>query len=94
MKKYYCYNKEEMILRDHLATDRTTLANERTLLAYIRTSLSLIVSGASFIKFFEIILINILGYAFIPLGFYVGIIGLRKYSNIRNRLNHIQNLVL
>jgi len=32
---------DQLILRDHLALDRTELANERTLLAYIRTSLAL-----------------------------------------------------
>ncbi|MCB1019634.1 MAG: DUF202 domain-containing protein [Acidobacteria bacterium] len=36
-----------MILRDHLALDRTELANERTLLAYIRTSLALFLTGVS-----------------------------------------------
>ncbi len=36
-KRVYKFNKDEMILRDFLAVDRTLLANERTLLAYIRT---------------------------------------------------------
>lgn len=35
-KRVYKFNKDEMILRDFLAVDRTLLANERTLLAYIR----------------------------------------------------------
>src|SRR3954469_10754632 len=38
---------EELILRDHLALDRTRLANERTLLAYLRTALMLVVAGAT-----------------------------------------------
>jgi putative membrane protein len=38
---------EELILRDHLAIDRTKLANERTLLAYLRTALMLMVAGAT-----------------------------------------------
>ncbi|MGN0027609.1 MAG: DUF202 domain-containing protein, partial [Clostridium sp.] len=44
VKKEVVYNfkKEEMILRDFLAADRTLLANERTLLAYIRTGISLL----------------------------------------------------
>ncbi|MDH5381747.1 MAG: DUF202 domain-containing protein, partial [Cyclobacteriaceae bacterium] len=41
--------KEEIILRDFLALERTTLANERTLFAYIRTSLYLILAGIAFI---------------------------------------------
>ena len=35
----------QLILRDHLAADRTVLANERTFLAYIRTTLTLFVAG-------------------------------------------------
>jgi len=43
--------KGQLILRDHLAADRTILANERTFLAYIRTALTLFVAGLSFIHF-------------------------------------------
>lgn len=89
MRKYYYYNKESMILRDHLAADRTVLANERTFLAYIRTALSILVAGASFIKFFEIPLINYIGYFFIPLGGYIGYIGIKRYLLIRERLLHV-----
>ena len=38
-------NDKELILRDHLALERTRLANERTLFAYIRTSLYLLTAG-------------------------------------------------
>ena len=43
--------KGQLILRDHLAADRTILANERTFLAYIRTALTLFVAGLSFVHF-------------------------------------------
>ena len=43
-------NKEEIILRDYLALERTRLANERTLFAYIRTSLYLILAGLTLIQ--------------------------------------------
>ncbi len=78
-----------MILRDHLATDRTVLANERTFLAYIRTALSLIVSGASFIKFSETHIVQFFGYFFIPLGLYITIVGTKKYLNVGRRLKHL-----
>ncbi|SHI58498.1 putative membrane protein [Dethiosulfatibacter aminovorans DSM 17477] len=91
MKKYTCYNREDMILRDHLATDRTVLANERTFLAYIRTALSLIVSGASFIKFSDTPLIQYIGYFLIPLGLYIGIAGTKNHLNMRKRLSHLQH---
>ena len=48
----YNFKKEEMILRDFLAADRTLLANERTLLAYIRTGISLLAIAISLIKLF------------------------------------------
>ena len=45
MTNKYNHNKEDMILRDFLATDRTILANERTLLAYLRTFISFFAAG-------------------------------------------------
>ena len=89
MNKYNTYETEEMILRDHLATDRTTLANERTFLAYIRTALSITVAGASFIKFTDIMLINVIGYLFVPLGLGIGILGVQRYLRIHKRLKCI-----
>ena len=50
---YEKYHEDELILRDHLAIDRTELANERTFLAYIRTALAFGVVGGSFLKFFD-----------------------------------------
>jgi len=48
---YAAYASEELIVRDHLAIDRTELANERTLLAYARTALAMLIAGASAIHF-------------------------------------------
>ena len=52
MKKnpYEQFADSELILRDHLAIDRTVLANERTFLAYCRPALPLILTGAGCIK--------------------------------------------
>jgi len=49
---YSNIDPKDMILRDHLARDRTMLANERTLLSYIRTAIALLASGAMVIKIF------------------------------------------
>lgn len=51
-RPYESISREEMILRDHLATDRTLLANERTLLAYVRTALAFLVTGVGALKLF------------------------------------------
>ncbi len=48
---YWQYDPEELVLRDHLAIDRTAMANERTFLAYVRTALALLVIGVTFPHF-------------------------------------------
>jgi len=81
-KPYSDTDKEDLILRDHLAIDRTALANERTILAYIRTALALFVSGATFVRFFDVLLLEITGWIFIPLGIIVSIIGIIRYRQM------------
>jgi len=63
--------KGHIILSDHLAAHRTDLANDRTFLAYIRTALTFAVVGVTFIKFFGNLLIEIIGWIFIPVGMYI-----------------------
>jgi putative membrane protein len=75
--------KGHVILRDHLAAHRTALANDRTFLAYIRTALTFSVVGVTFIKFFKNILIEIIGWIMIPVGFYIFIKGLIRFNKIR-----------
>ena len=48
---YSRFEREELILRDELAIDRTLLANERTLLAYLRSAVSLGIAGISIMHF-------------------------------------------
>ncbi|MGV3509482.1 MAG: DUF202 domain-containing protein [Sphingobacteriaceae bacterium] len=64
---------------DLLAIGRNKLANERTLLAYIRTFLSFIVAGVSLIQFFNVETFILLGYAFIPVGFLILIVGIIRF---------------
>lgn len=74
--------KMHLILRDHLAENRTALANERTMLAYIRTALTLFAVGLTFVKFFEYPLIEFIGWALIPLGVLTFIRGLISYRKM------------
>jgi len=79
---------EELILRDHLALDRTRLANERTLLAYLRTALMLIVAGATAVKFVaESQGIVITGWLFVGLGIAVGLFGISRFVSMRVAIN-------
>jgi putative membrane protein len=49
--RYSRFSRQQLILRDELALDRTVLANERTILAYLRTALALMLAGVTFMHF-------------------------------------------
>lgn len=83
---YSRFSREEMILRDHLAADRTVLANERTLLAYVRTALTLVVAGCTFVKFFDSPVFTVTGWIFIPAGLAVLVWGVVRYGQTRRRM--------
>ncbi len=78
---------KNLILRDHLAVDRTILANERTLLSYIRTSLTFFVAGVTFIQFFKSPILEIVGYIFIPIASIVLYMGLTRFKK-SNKVIH------
>ena len=91
-KHYEAYlqtDRSKMILRDYLAFDRTILANQRTFLAYIRTALTLFLAGVTFIKFFEIFIIEIIGWIFVPIGVITFLVGLLRYNKKRVILDRI-----
>jgi len=72
-----------LILRDHLAAHRTELANDRTFLASIRTALACLAVGVSFIKFFGIPVVEILGWIFILISIGTFIRGLIGYKRVK-----------
>jgi putative membrane protein len=79
---------EELILRDHLALDRTRLANERTLLAYLRTSLMLLVAGATAVKLIDVnrsILLT--GWICLVVGSIIGVVGIWRFLVMRQAIN-------
>jgi len=43
-------HRDQLILRDHLALERTRLANERTFMAYVRSALYLVIGGLVLIQ--------------------------------------------
>jgi len=90
---YSRYCEEELILRDHLAAERTVLANERTALAYLRTMLTFLIGGATFIQFFDSVLIEVLGWIFLPVSLVVGVFGLVKYVKVKRQLAEIGSAV-
>jgi putative membrane protein len=87
---YERFPYESLILRDHLALDRTMLANERTFLAYVRTALGLLVTGASFVKFGGSLALTVVGWAFVPAALFVAAIGLWRYRAMHCRLAQVR----
>lgn len=81
------YNKEQMILRDYLALERTRLANERTLFSYIRTSLYLLTAGIGVLQIDSISSLDWLAWICIISGFVLFFIGIFRFWKIRKELD-------
>lgn len=94
MDKYYEQYKGKLILRDVLAAERTQLANERTLLSYLRTALTLFIAGVSFIRFFDSLIIELIGWLFVPLGVWVSWIGAARFRGIKKPLDSLVSRTL
>lgn len=76
----------ELILRDHLAIERTKLANERTLLSYIRTSLYLITAGFGLTEIDIFLHLKIAGYLAFFVGFIFLMVGIWRFISVKKRL--------
>jgi putative membrane protein len=81
-RPYGEFSPEQLVLRDHLAVERTVLANERTLLAYVRTALAVLVVAASLIKFFKTEFFEVIGWVLIPVGLALIVLGVLRYRAI------------
>lgn len=78
--------ENELIIRDYLARQRTTLANERTLLSFIRTSLYFLVSGVALFEVEKLNHIRQLGYLSMVLSLVFLFVGIISFFRIRARL--------
>lgn len=79
-------NSNNMNLADHLAVNRTNLANERTFLSYTRTALTLFIGGISIVQFFDSIIIQVIGWIFIPSSIFVFLNGLAKFETMKQMI--------
>lgn len=87
---YERYRREEMILRDELAMDRTRLANERTFLAYGRTAIMLVITGGTLLKLFGHTALNeFAAWTIIVVGVATAILGLSRYLRTRQQLGQL-----
>ena len=87
----YIQEREEMILRDYLAVDRTMLANEASFMSYVRTALTLIAAGATLIKFFDNNpAFQVLGWGFVIAGGWLVLHGYNRFSKVNDVLHRIK----
>ncbi len=92
-EKPYENIKGQLILRDHLAADRTILANERTFLAYIRTALTLFVAGLSFVHFDimnSLLIDGIIGGVLMFIGAITFFLGMYRYHKMKTLIREIK----
>lgn len=83
---YSRFEKDELILRDELAIDRTLLANERTLLAYLRSAVALLIAGVSIMHFSAHGWFWTVGVICIPTGIVTGIIGVVRFQTMNRAI--------
>ena len=87
---YSKVEKEKLILRDHLAIDRTVLANERTILAYVRTALAFLIVGGTLLKFFDDTTMVVGGWGFIVGGVVILGVGIYKFLEMRSKIKRME----
>jgi putative membrane protein len=90
-KPYQRFLKEELILRDELAIDRTLLANERTLMAYVRLAITMVIAGVSIIHFAMEKWFETIGFLCVPVGIAAGILGWIRYQRMDLEIREIRN---
>ena len=90
MEPYSQYSKDELLLRDYLAADRTVLANERTLLSYVRTALTLLIAGVTSLHFIAEPNIRLLGVVSLILAGVILVIGTFRYWKMKKMIDSIK----
>lgn len=84
-------NDKVLILRDHLALERTKLANVRTLFSYIRTSLYLLTAGIGILQIKSVARLVPLAWICIMAGIILFFLGITQYWRIRKYLKKYEN---
>jgi len=85
-KPYSKFDPDDLILRDHLAIERTRLANERTLLAYLRSGVAMLIAGFTIIHFLQEGWFWAVGVACLPVGAITGLVGIVRYLKMDNKI--------
>lgn len=83
--------KDEIILRDFLALERTTLANERTLFAYLRAGIYMVIAGFAFLELEEFIDLVWLSYILFGISVFLFVFGFTRFFIMKNKLDVYYN---
>lgn len=83
---YQFRNKEEIILRDFLALERTRLANERTFISYIRTSLFFLTGGLTLFQLEGVQHLHWLGYTAMAVSVVLLVTGIVRFLRLSAKL--------
>ena len=86
---YLDFKREDMILRDWLALDRTVLANKRTFLAYSRTAIAMAVLGIAFVKLIGHQFFEVSGFLLVLSGVVVFYVGVREFRDNSKRFKKL-----
>lgn len=78
---------EPLILRDHLALERTRLSNERTLLSYIRSSLYLLIGGIALVQIEGYGDLRYVGYLALLICVISLVVGFYRFHRLRKQLD-------
>jgi len=78
--------KTDLILREHLAVERTRLANETTLLAYIRTGLYFVVAGSTLGQIVNTLFWSLAGTPLIIIGIIIMMAGFYRFTRIKKSI--------
>lgn len=84
-------NKNEIILRDFLALERTTLANERTLFAYLRAGIYMVIAGFAFLELQDFIDLVWLSYILFGISIFLFAFGFTRFFILKNKLDVYYN---
>lgn len=76
----------DLVLREHLAIERTKLANERTLLTYIRTGLYFLVAGSTLGHLVESAFWNLMGTPLMAVSVVIIVFGFIRFYQIRKKI--------
>ncbi len=79
-------NLDKLILRDHLALERTRLANERTFMAYIRSALYLVIGGLALLQLRDHGNLEWVGIVSLVLAAIFAVIGIIRFHQLKKQL--------